>query len=171
MTAARPANGTTLHMRRMFPARREDLFRAWTDADLFSQWFTAPRGSSSAQLDARPGGTFTVEMRSPVAPTVRADGTYLEVAPPERLVFTLTWDGFPFDTGETIVTVEFRAQGEMTELVLIHERQPSRLVHASHWLGWRACLRRLELRLAAGRLQLTRQLPASLMQAQGTRPT
>jgi uncharacterized protein YndB with AHSA1/START domain len=155
----------------MFPARREDLFRAWTEADLFRQWFTAPGGSSSAQLDARPGGTFKVEMRSPVAPTVRADGTYLEVAPPERLVFTLTWDGFPFDTGETLVTVEFRSRGEMTEVVLIHERQPSRLVHASHWLGWGTCLRRLKRRLAAGRLALAGQSPTCLVQSQEPRPT
>jgi uncharacterized protein YndB with AHSA1/START domain len=144
--------GTFLHLRRTFAARREDVFRAWTEADLFSQWFKAPQGSSSVDIDARPGGTFRVEMKSPVAPTVRAAGTYLEVLPPERLVFTLTWDGFPFDAGETLVTVEFVARGEMTEVALIHERQPSRLVHVAHWMGWRACLRRLEHRLATGRV-------------------
>jgi uncharacterized protein YndB with AHSA1/START domain len=157
MSAPPLARGTTLHMRRMFPAPREDVFRAWTEADLFCQWFTAPRGSSSAQLDARAGGAFSVEMRSPVAPTVRVAGTYLEVVPPKLLVFTLAWEGFPFDTGETLVTVEFRSRGEMTEIVLIHERQPSRLVHASHWIGWRACLRRLEGRLAGS--PLFRSLP------------
>jgi uncharacterized protein YndB with AHSA1/START domain len=147
MSAPLLAQGTTLHMRRTFPARREDVFRAWTEPDLFRQWFTAPRGSSRAQLDARAGGAFRVEMKSPVAPTVRAAGTYLEVVPPKLLVFTLTWEGFPFDTGETLVTVEFHARGEMTDVVLVHERQPSRLVHVSHWIGWRACLRRLERRL------------------------
>jgi uncharacterized protein YndB with AHSA1/START domain len=135
-------------MRRTFQASREDVFRAWTEADLFREWFTAPLGSASARLDVHPGGGFTVEMMSPMAPTVRANGTYMEVVPPERLVFTLTWEGFPFDAGETLVTVEFHAVGERTEIVLIHERQPSRLVYACHWTGWRLCLGRLERRLA-----------------------
>jgi uncharacterized protein YndB with AHSA1/START domain len=160
MSSAPPAEGTVLQLRRTLPARREDVFRAWTQPDLFSQWFTPPRGESSAELDARVGGTFSMEMRSPMAPTVRAEGTYLEVVPPERLVFTLTWQGYPFDTGETLVTVEFREREEMTEVVLIHERQPSRLVHACHWMGWRSCLRRLERRLAAG-FPVARQSPVS----------
>jgi uncharacterized protein YndB with AHSA1/START domain len=159
MTAPVSAEGTILQLRRTFPARREDVFRAWTEAGLFSQWFTAPRGSSSAQLDARVGGSYRVEMKSPVAPTVYAAGTYLEVVPPERLVFTLTWDGFPFDTGETLVTVEFGAKGDTTEVVLVHERQPSRLVHASHSIGWRICLRRLERRLVTRRVTHPQQAP------------
>jgi uncharacterized protein YndB with AHSA1/START domain len=161
MTSAPPAEGTVLQLRRTLPARREDVFRAWTQSDLFSQWFAPPGGESSAELDARVGGTFSVEMRSPMAPTVHAEGTYLEVVPPERLVFTLTWQGYPFDTGDTLVTVEFHERAQMTEVVLVHERQPSRLVHACHWMGWRACLRRLERGLATGRLPLVRQSPVA----------
>ena len=154
MNAMASRQGTIVRVRRTFAARREDVFRAWTEADLFCQWFKAPLGSSSAQLDARAGGAFSVEMKSPVAPTVRAAGTYLEVVPPERLAFTLTWDGYPFDAGETLVTVDFRDRGEMTEVVLVHERQPGRLVHVCHSLGWRACLRRL-------RRRVTRPLPTT----------
>jgi uncharacterized protein YndB with AHSA1/START domain len=97
------------------------------------------------------GGRFEVEMRTPAAPTVRVSGTYIELVPPERLVFTFAWVEFPrpFETHETLVTVELHERGEMTELVLTHERQPHRLAHAFHSIGWRASLRRLD-RLLGG---------------------
>jgi uncharacterized protein YndB with AHSA1/START domain len=143
--AASVRRGTTVRLQRVLPARREEVFRAWTQPDLFEQWFTSIGGTSSAEVDAREGGRFDVEMRTPAAPTVRVTGTYLEVVPPERLVFTFEWIEFPrpFKTHETLVTVELHDRGEVTELVLVHERQPHRLAHAFHSIGWRASLRRL----------------------------
>jgi uncharacterized protein YndB with AHSA1/START domain len=42
---------------RRFPVPREAVFSAWTEPELFRQWFTPPDGiSPSAELDVRPGG-------------------------------------------------------------------------------------------------------------------
>jgi uncharacterized protein YndB with AHSA1/START domain len=74
-------------------------------------------------------------------------GRYLEISPPERLVFTLGWEGFPtlhLDREATQVTVELHQRGGETELVLTHERQPSRRIRAFHWYGWTGSLRKLQ---------------------------
>ena len=78
-------------------------------------------------------------------------GRYLEISPPERLVFTVGWEDFPFvhmDRDASTVTVEFHERGEETEVVLTHERQPNRRVRAFHGDGWRGSLRKLDRLLA-----------------------
>ncbi len=67
---------------------------------------TASR-SPSATASARPGGSWHATMVSPDGERLRLRGTYREVVPPERLVFTHAWldaDGQPGP--ETVVTVE-----------------------------------------------------------------
>ena len=65
-------------------------------------------------------------------------GTYREIDPPDRLVYTWQWqnkEGAP----ETIVTVEFRAHATGTELVLIHDL-PDTDARDRHEDGWSRCL-------------------------------
>ena len=135
---------TTVHLRRLLPAPREEVFRAWTDPERLRQWFTPMVGSSAgAEIDPRVGGRFRFGMK--LGPLVRHfSGTYLEVEPPERLVFTWEGDWRAIDVGETLVTVEFHDRGGKTELVLTHERQPSRRAKAFHSFGWHDTLRKLE---------------------------
>src|SRR5438105_6022386 len=106
--AAAPAQArTTLDAERTFAASRERVFEAWTDPELFARWFTAPGGSSSdAEIDLRVGGAWRVSMKAPLWPRGHAFGTYLEVDPPARLVYTIAWEGFP-NGPESLVSVEF----------------------------------------------------------------
>ncbi len=46
-------------------------------------------------------------------------GTYLQIVPPEKLVFT--WSGRVTQERETVVTLDFLDQGPVTEVVLTHE--------------------------------------------------
>jgi uncharacterized protein YndB with AHSA1/START domain len=143
MTPARTAPGTTLQVRRTIPASREAVFRAWTDPDVFRQWFGARGGSTvNADMDVRVGGRYRIDMESSVG-TGSLFGEYLEVKRPERLVYTFCWDGLPVAIPETQVTVEFHAHGAATEIVITHERQPSRSVSEFHEWGWDGSLEKL----------------------------
>jgi uncharacterized protein YndB with AHSA1/START domain len=142
----------TLEMSRVFDASRDDVFRAWTDpAELASWWgpgeFTCPE----ANVDLRPGGNYRLVMRPPEGDAMVLIGTYREVQPPERLVYTWKWEsGWP-DPTELVVKVEFRDLGEKTEVVLKQEGMTSEDgVGMQRW-GWDGGLDKLERHLAGSR--------------------
>ena|SRR2546422_3574602 len=70
-------------------------------------------------------------------------GSYREVQPPERLVYTWCWERPEMDIGETLVTVEFRDLGASTEVVVTHDLFPSQAACDQHQGGWSGCLDRL----------------------------
>jgi uncharacterized protein YndB with AHSA1/START domain len=155
--AHKPA--AVLHVRRTFQAPRDRVFRAWLEPELLRSWLTGPDGSSPhAEVDARVGGEFRITMTSGAARLltllpgresayVHMVGRYLEIVPPERLVFTVGWEDLPFTRmarDASTVTVEFHERGEETEVVLTHERLPNRRARSFHSIGWRASLRNLD---------------------------
>ena len=143
MTPARTAKGTTLQLSRTIPASREAVFRAWTDPDVFRQWFGARGGSTlQAEMDVRVGGSYRIDMESSMG-TGSVFGEYLAVEPPERLVYSFCLDRLPVAIPDTQVTVEFHDRGAATEVVITHERQPSRSVSEFHEWGWDGSLERL----------------------------
>jgi uncharacterized protein YndB with AHSA1/START domain len=143
---ARPASPapTVLQVRRTLPAAREEVFRAWTDADLVRQWFK-PRGGSSpgAEMDVRVGGRYRWAMKL-LGHVYYAVGEYIEVDPPKRLVFTFGWERALVRLSDSVVTVEFIERGDETEVVITHEQLPNRGQRALHGEGWRACLSNLD---------------------------
>ena len=100
-----------------------------------------------ADVDLRVGGRFQIHMQGPDGTVHRATGTYREIAPPEKLVFTWAWEEKP-DEGESLVTLEFRERGRATDFVLTHERFPSEEVRDRHEHGWGGCLDKLAGMLA-----------------------
>ncbi len=147
-----------VQVKRTFDASRDRVFEAWMDPDLLRQWLTGPRATSpSAEVDPRVGGEFRIAMTSGVGKVfslipgqtgvVYMVGRYLEIDRPERLVFTVGWEEFPtirVDPESTTVTVEFHEREEGTEVVLTHERNPSRRISAFHRYGWKGSLRKLD---------------------------
>ncbi len=74
---------------RLIDVPREKLFRAWTEPELLTQWFTPkPYETIHAELDVRPGGANYIVMRAPDRTEIPNRGVYLEVVENERLVFT-----------------------------------------------------------------------------------
>jgi uncharacterized protein YndB with AHSA1/START domain len=135
--------GTTLQVRRTIAASREAVFRAWTDPSLFRQWFgTRDVSIPRLELDVRVGGDYRVEFESAQG-AAHLFGTYLEVEPPARIVYTFCWGGAASEIAETLVTVEFEERGEETEVVVTHERQPSPAVREFHESGWTVSFERL----------------------------
>ena len=104
----------TLVTTRIFDAPRESVYKAWTDPKQLARWFP-PEGFTSprCEIDARPGGVFRVDMQGPDMPpfdgkVFPGPGTFVEVVPNERLVFTMTpeFDGQTLPTVTTTVTFE-----------------------------------------------------------------
>lgn len=71
-------------------------------------------------------------------------GTYEQIVPNEKLVFTWRWESWNTETHkDTLVTVELNAVGNKTELVLTHERFRDENMRKEHNQGWEGCLARL----------------------------
>jgi len=143
-TAPAPAP-PAIRMARTYPAPRERVFRAWTDPKAIARWL-APADEFTTtvhELDPRVGGRYRVEMRTGDDAFIVA-GTYREIRPPERLVFTWRWEYEP-ESAESLVTIELfeRERGAATELVLSHERISDRESRDKHEHGWKGCLDRL----------------------------
>jgi uncharacterized protein YndB with AHSA1/START domain len=132
-----------LRVTRTYASPREAVFRALTAPEAVKEWFVpkAARWVGEPEIDARPGGRY----RFTVAQDTRRwtiHGTYREVKPPERLVFTWEWEDDPDrkDAGDTLVTIELRERGAGTEVVLTHERFPNVRARREHEAGWREVL-------------------------------
>jgi uncharacterized protein YndB with AHSA1/START domain len=150
-TATITDNNLKLQITRVFNAPRELVFKAWTDAAQFHQWFGAAACHGglvqSVKLDARVGGRYRLQVRRADGEYYTTVGTYRVVNPPERLVFTWQFekDGSGDEFGEVeppemLVTVEFKAHGQQTELTLTHENFASVESRNGHNEGWTRCL-------------------------------
>lgn len=132
-----------------FAAPRARVFEAWSNPEVLRRWWGAgPDWTSSAvEIDLRPGGRYRLSMTDPGAGADHVvGGEYVEVAPPERLVYTWTWETPGSPTGDltTLVTVEFHeAPGDHTTVVLTHTGFTDGQQRDLHDQGWRACLANL----------------------------
>jgi uncharacterized protein YndB with AHSA1/START domain len=83
-----------LTITRVFEAPRELVWREWTEPERFADWYGGPAADiplDTVSMDVRPGGTWRATMFfGPDRREIRWEGHYLEVATPERLVFTVT---------------------------------------------------------------------------------
>ena len=74
---------------RAFDARREKIYKAWTDPDPLKQWFVPrPCSVAEATLDVRPGGSNVIVMQDPEGNQYPNRGGYLEIVENEKIVFT-----------------------------------------------------------------------------------
>lgn len=104
---------------RTFDAPAHLVFEAWTKPELFRQWWLpASMGMTlqSLEMDARTGGSYHLHF----GPGADFHGTYLEVTPPSRIVWTN-------DEGEntSTTTVTFEEHGAKT-LVVMSELYPTK---------------------------------------------
>ena len=144
MTTPASDRATTLTLRRSFPAARERVFRAWTERGALQQWFRpGGRGLTVSQLDVQVGGSYRFDLDDGSDSML---GTYLEIVPPEKLVFS--WSFANMHGVETVVTVEFIERGPSTEVILTHQRLTSKELLSSHQAGWQSMLDQLAQVLA-----------------------
>lgn len=102
-------------------APREAVWRCWTEPDLFKQWYCpVPWTVPEADLDVRPSGRFNCVMAGPDGERIETVGSYLDVVPGERLVFTDAFaEGYmPQPTSFMTGVVEmYDADGNQTRIV------------------------------------------------------
>ena len=79
-----------LRLSRVFHARRETVFKAWSSADHVKRWFSPETFTvPDAKVEMHVGGPFEVCMRSPTGEEHWTRGTFVEVAPHTRLVIDM----------------------------------------------------------------------------------
>jgi uncharacterized protein YndB with AHSA1/START domain len=127
-------------VRRRIAASPAELFDAWLDPQALAIWMR-PSGirRTTATSDARVGGRYEILMEGEQT-THPHHGVYRLIDRPRRLVFT--WISNATEGRETLVTVDFQPHGELTEVVVTHERLPEG-ASASHTEGWTSALARL----------------------------
>lgn len=115
---------------RIVDAPIERVFAAWTDPRHFAKWW-GPDGFANpvCELDVRPGGAIRVVMRAPDGTEYPMSGTFHEVEPPTRLVFTSVAEdreGTAHLEGHNCVTLV--AEGDRTRITV--EARARALTHA-----------------------------------------
>jgi len=128
-------------VQRTFPVSRERMFKAWTTADSLEQWFKPMQMQTKVHtLELHVGGAFRFIMTGPESKQV-IYGTFLQLEPPERLVFS--WHAEGSNHPPTQVTVEFIEREGGTEVRLTHEGFQDTEFAEGHANGWRSIFDKL----------------------------
>lgn len=105
---------------RSFNAPRDLVFRAWSDPELFRRWWV-PKSMGmtlyACEMDVRTGGGYRLNFGE----GMDFFGTYLEVTPPSRLVWTNAEGG----ENASITTVTL-TEADGKTLVVVSELYPSK---------------------------------------------
>jgi uncharacterized protein YndB with AHSA1/START domain len=147
MTAARPPDRIVLRIQRTFDAPPQAVFEAWTSPEVLRRWWPAGPDWDTpvAEVDVRVGGKLRLVMRSPDGQEFGGSGEYVEVRPPQRLVFTWSWDGHEGHEASQLVEVEFSEGPEgITTVVLINRGLIDEESRRSHEEGWEASFDNLD---------------------------
>jgi len=93
---------------RVVSAPRRVVFEAFTDTRHVPNWLIGPEGWTMpvCQIDLRPGGRWRYVYRKGDGSEMTMQGSYREVAPPERLVSTESWGREWRETVNTMVLTE-----------------------------------------------------------------
>lgn len=138
---------TELSLNRIIRAPREKVFAAWTDPELLVQWWgPGPVTCPQAQVDLRTGGAYRIANLEKDGSITWIAGKFERVEAPRMLVYTWTIGDNPGPP--TLVTVEFKAHPQGTELVVTHERFADAAIRDMHLEGWNGCIDKLEALLA-----------------------
>jgi uncharacterized protein YndB with AHSA1/START domain len=134
-------------IKRRIAAPRERVFQAWTEAEHLRRWFFPTVDGNPvphAEVDLRVGGRYRITLHAPDGNvTAMVGGTYHEVLPPAKLVFSWAWEAPQPDPSETLVTIELHEIRGETEIIITHEHFPEPTAQERHTIGWNCCLERL----------------------------
>jgi uncharacterized protein YndB with AHSA1/START domain len=131
-----------LILKRRIKAAPPKISAAWTDPEKIMRWFGSDPGPTlHAETDLRIGGRFRFGFRTMNGEAHNVSGTYREVVPDRKLVFT--WNWADPNERESLVTIDLKPDGEGTLLTLIHEQIVEDTVH-DYRRGWIGALDKLE---------------------------
>jgi uncharacterized protein YndB with AHSA1/START domain len=134
----------TIRLHRVIAATPGKLYRAFIEPDAVASWLP-PFGFTCTvhELDARVGGRHRMSFRNfTTGKTHSFGGTYLELAPGERIAYTDSFDD-PNLPGEMKVAVNLKAVSVGTEVHIEQQGVPDVIPLEACYLGWQESLRKL----------------------------
>ena len=135
-----------LVLRRTYKAPRERVFNAWTQPEIMRRWMS-PAGTtiSAIAFEAQIGAPYRIVMLAADGERFVVRGSIRELRAPERLSLTWQWedDDGNLEGNETILSLDFHANGNETEVVLTHENFSGDGQRGRHEEGWTSILGKL----------------------------
>jgi uncharacterized protein YndB with AHSA1/START domain len=156
---------------RSYEAPREEMWKAWTEADRLAKWFS-PKGTTTriARFDLKPGGMCHYAMKGPEGPEMWGKAVYREIKKPDRLVSVISFSDesagmtrhpmAPTWPREMLTTVEFKEEGPRKTNVTVRwlpldpDAEETKIFDESHdnmRMGWTGTLDQLGDYLADAR--------------------
>lgn len=143
------AVGNYVRLTRVIRAPRQKVYDAWVDPKVRKLWWCASPEMKPGicEIDAKVGGRFRVGMIGPDGTEHNATGEFTEMDPPNKLVFTWTWEHDPSFGGDSLITIKlfettFKDE-PATELLFLHERLNTPQERSDHTWGWMGCIKNL----------------------------
>jgi len=126
----------SIRLQRHYPTAPERVWQAWTEAKALSAWF-GPRSTAAqthAEFDVRVGGHYLIRFHASDGETHQVSGTYQEVIPNRRLVFTWSWVSTPERISR--ISIDLKPVDDGTELTFVHDRFYDAQARDNHEKGW-----------------------------------
>jgi len=127
-----PQETSVIHHQVRVAASPDIVFSYFTDPAKMVEWMGA-----QATLDPRPGGVCRIVFHPLEGDATAMTGRFVEVDPPNRVVFTWGWELelLAVPAQSTSVEVELTPEGDETLVRLTHSRLPAAAVDF-HNAGW-----------------------------------
>jgi uncharacterized protein YndB with AHSA1/START domain len=131
----------TIRLHRILRATPERIYRAFLDPEAMAKWLP-PNGFTGKvhEMDAKVGGRHKMSFTNfTTGKSHSFGGTYLELAPNERIRYTDKFDD-PNMPGEMQVTVTLSEVMCGTEVNIVQEGVPDMIPAEMCYLGWQESL-------------------------------
>lgn len=148
-------NETEITITRIFDAKRELVWKIWTEKEYLQQWW-GPEGFAAkiTQHDFREGGTYEYIMVGPDGKEYPSQGIFKKILAPELIEATDEFgDDFPEDFGKelpeivstTTIFEEINGQTKVT-ITISHKTKEDREKHEKMGVeeGWQSTLNKVQ---------------------------
>lgn len=134
-----------LTVERTINAPQADVFNAWLNPEMLRKFMTPGPGMTvpKASNDPKEGGQFEIVMQAGEN-QIPHSGTYREISPHDRIVFT--WIS-PYSVEDSTVTLQFKPVETGTHVTLTHIRFADEESRDNHKGGWTGILDTLDAKL------------------------
>lgn len=132
-----------VEIERTYAATAEDVFDAWTSAEVMRRWFHCGHDWDTpvAEVDLRVGGAVRIVMRRPTGSEHEARGEYIQIERPSRLLMKWVFQEEP--ANEQLIELTFSESDGATTVRMLNTGISSEPRRASQDLGWNGCLEEL----------------------------
>ena len=116
---------------RTYDVPREALWKAWTEADRFAQWW-GPKGFKAElhKFELEPGGICHYRLTSPQGQEIWGKFVYREIEPPRRLLFVSSFS----DPDENVTSHPMAPDWPLRTLTeVIFEEKDGKTTVTVHW--------------------------------------